>query len=92
MKGEIGCAAFLDLNIQRRRHHHADVAFAGQVRERRLDTRTQMGKWHGGTYREAQLRHALMQQIQDGRGLRNMAETVAGYGNDEMGHGVRQCS
>jgi hypothetical protein len=28
-----------------------------------------------------------MQQIQDGRGLRNMAEAVAGDGNDKMRHG-----
>jgi len=32
------------------------------------------------------MRHALMQHIQDRRGLRDMAETVAGDGNDEVGH------
>ena len=49
-----------------------------------MDARTQMPEWHGGTHREAQLGHAFVQQIQDGRSLRDMAETVAGNGNDEM--------
>src|SRR4030065_615793 len=52
------------------------------------EARTQRGKRHGGAHREAQLRHALMQQIQDRRRLRDMAETVAGDGDDEVGHGV----
>ncbi len=47
-----------------------------------------MGERRSRAHGQAQLWHALMQQIQDGGGLRHMAETVAGDGNDEMGHGL----
>jgi len=39
MEAAVGRAAFFGKNIQRRRHHHADVALAGQMFERRMDTR-----------------------------------------------------
>jgi len=88
MKNAIGSTAILYTNIQRRRHRHADVAFAGKVCERRVDARTQMCKRYGRTHREAQLRHHSMQCIQNRRGLRDMAEAVTGEGNNEMWHGA----
>ena len=87
MQSAIGRTAFLNAHIQRGRHRHADVALAGQMRERRCDARTQMGKRHSRAYRDAQLRHALMQQIQDRCGLRDMAVAVAGDGDDEVSAG-----
>ncbi len=86
MEGTIGRAAFPDTHIQRRRHHHADVAFAGQMGERRMDARTQMGKRHGRAYRDTQFGYAPMQDIQNRRGLCDMAETVAGDRYDEVRH------
>ena len=47
-----------------------------------------MGKRHGGAYRELHPQHAFIQPVQDWRGLRDMAEAVAGDGDDEMGHGT----
>ena len=82
--GAVGRAAFLDQHVQRRRHHHADIAFTGQMCERRIDARAQMGKRHGGTHRQTQVGKQLMQPVQDGRRLRDMAKTVAGYADDEV--------
>jgi len=84
MEGAIGRAAFLDADIQCRGHHHADVAVALQMGERCMDARPQMSGRHGGAHRELQLRHAFVQQVEDGRTLRDMAEPVAGDGDDEM--------
>src|SRR5208282_4456035 len=81
VKSTVGRAAFLYEHIQCRRHHHADISLAGKMRERRMNARTQMSKRHGRTYCDA-----LMQQIKDRRGLSDMAETVPGDGNNEVGH------
>jgi len=49
-----------------------------------------MGKRHGGSHRKAQparkKSRILMQRVQYRRGLRDVAEAVAGDGNDEVGH------
>jgi hypothetical protein len=86
MEGTIGSAAFSDKNIQRRRHHHANVAITGQMFERNMDARTQMRIRHGGTHCQTQFRKKLVKLIQDWCSLRDMAEIVAGDGNDEVGH------
>jgi len=91
MEGAIGRATFFGKYIQRRRHHHADVAITGQMNERYLDARAKMEQWYGGTHRQAQFRNKLVKLIQDRRSLRGMAESMAGNRDDEMGHLVFYC-
>ena len=52
--------------------------------EGHMDARVQLGNGHGGTQRQTQIRKKLMKPIQNRCCLRDMAETVAGYADDEV--------
>src|SRR5271169_2897984 len=58
------------------------------MREWCMNARAQMFRCHGGAYRDVQVRHQLMQCIQNRRGLSDMAKTVAGDGDDEMARAI----
>ena len=89
MKFLVGGTTVSHRYIQCRRHQHAEIAVVWEMGKRYMDARAQMFGRNGRAHRDVQSRHPFVQRVQHRCSLGDMAETVGGDGNDEMGHADR---